>query len=257
MKTIFAVLSALAAAYTVSAGSGIYDNAGKVQNPRGFDVRGDLELSLPPKTNAERLRRGMAPFPPTRRSPSRIAMRPRASGSLCQPLSSTNGFIKPEVVYFYPADTTRLVVKVPSVDSFGVPIDITAVGGPDSDHPFVGAVGGSGGFTFGSGKSGYAYLSGTGQTPASSPPSSSVGHSIQTLGYNGPAESRIWTLSCETRDLTAQWTNADGKTVPATVMYDPAVNYIGITGDLSAFNAEFKEGAYAVTLTFVPQTMPA
>ncbi|KAF8885525.1 hypothetical protein BD779DRAFT_1533602 [Infundibulicybe gibba] len=261
MKSILAVLSVLAAACTaVSASSGIYDNAGNVHRVRDLDVRGDYRPFHPERieTNAYRLKRGLSPLPPTRRSPSRIAMRPRASPGLCQPLSNTLGYIKVTKVgggsYTYTSNNAlRLSVAVPSTNSFGVPIDITAVAGPDPSYPFVGAVGGSGGFKFASGNVGYAYLSGTGHTNAFSPPSSKVGHSIQALGYNAPAESQIWTLDCGTRALTAQWTNVDGSTVPATVMYDPVVDFIGITGDLGAFNTAFpNERAYAVTLTFVP-----
>ena len=46
--------------------------------------------------------------------------------------------------------------------------------------------------------------------PANSPPSFSAGHSIQSLGYNAPAESTIWHVDCLTGAVTGQWTNVDG-----------------------------------------------
>lgn len=136
---------------------------------------------------------------------------------------------------------------------------ILAVNGPDAAHPYVGAVGGSAGYYFQPGGLGCAYLVGTGHTNAGSPPSFTAGHSIQSLGYNAPAESMIWSHSGNV--LLAQWTNVDGTANPTQTFHDPAVDFVGLTGDLAAFNATFpNENAFAVTLRFTgsldPQQVP-
>jgi hypothetical protein len=103
----------------------------------------------------------------------------------------------------------------------------------------LGAVGGSGGYNFNSGNLGYAYLSGTGHTPANSPPSFSAGHAIQTLGYNAPCESTIWYINSATLALTAQWTNTDGSQPATSIFYSPGVDFLGIIGDFAKFVATF------------------
>lgn len=128
--------------------------------------------------------------------------------------------------------------------------DITAVNGPSPAFPFVGAVGGSAGYNFAPGQVGYAYLSGTGHTDAGATPSFSAGHAIQSLGYNAPAESMIWSLIGDV--LSAQWINTDGSAHPTSTFYDPAVDFLGLVGDFSRFVSTFpNEGAYLVTLRFV------
>ncbi|KAJ7090313.1 hypothetical protein B0H15DRAFT_838075 [Mycena belliarum] len=230
------------------------------------------EQATSPKreVNADRLRRGLAPNPPTRRADNRLS--PRASPVPCTPLTNNVGRIDVsnadsglsigylskvydgQKSYTFTTDINNaLTVSLPSLSPCNTLIDITAVDGPDSSYPYVGAVGGSGGYQFSSTTFGYAYLSGTGHTPANSPPSSTAGHSIQSLGYNAPAESQIWSLSGTTHMFSAIWTNTDSSTVPATIYYDPAVDFIGLTGSLTAFNLMFPgEGAYAVTLKFIP-----
>jgi len=143
-------------------------------------------------------------------------------------------------------------VSLPSYSPFNTPIDIK-FGGQDPKHVLFGAVGGSSGYHLASGHLGYTYLSGTGHTDAGSPPSSTAGTSMQAVGYNAPSESQIWTLDCTTLQLTAMWTNTDN-TQPATttIFYDPAVDYLGLTGDLAVFQSVFSEHAFPVTFTYIP-----
>jgi hypothetical protein len=187
----------------------------------------------------------------------------------CSNLPSTSGYIKVSAggttlgyisknfdrqkSYTYKADIAQaLVVSLPSLNPFNTPIDITAVNGPDPAHPLVGAVGGSGGYNFNSGQVGYAYLAGTGHTNANSPPSTSAGKSIQSLGYNAPSESQIWTLSCSLA-LSAQWTNVDESQPPTSFFYDGAVDFVGLVGDFDKFLQTFPgEDAVLVSLSFVP-----
>ena len=134
-----------------------------------------------------------------------------------------------------------------SINSTMALFSIDAVNPPDSSHPYLGAVGGSGGYYFSSTNPGYAYLAGTGLA-AAGPPSSSAGTSIQSLGYDGPAEATIWSRTGNI--ITAQWENTDDTVVPATLFYDPVVDYLGITSDSAGYNAAYGDGAYAVTLDF-------
>ncbi|KAJ7901167.1 hypothetical protein B0H14DRAFT_3852330 [Mycena olivaceomarginata] len=153
--------------------------------------------------------------------------------------------------YTFGSLANALVVTLPASPCSGA-FDLVATNGPDAAHTNVGAVGGSGGYDFSSGNLGYAYLAGTGHTNANSPPSSSAGTSIQSLSYNGPSESQIWSLNCDTRAITAQWTNTDS-TNPATgLFYDPPVDFLGLIGDFTKFTNTFTgEGAFLVTATFV------
>ncbi|KAJ6570218.1 hypothetical protein DFH09DRAFT_1313418 [Mycena vulgaris] len=77
-----------------------------------------------------------------------------------------------------------------------------------------------------------AYLAGTGPSAANSPPFSSAGTSLQSLGYN---------------------TNTDSPQPATTIFYDPVVDYLGLTSDLGVFNDAFRnEDAYAVvTILYV------
>jgi PEP-CTERM motif len=124
---------------------------------------------------------------------------------------------------------------------------INAVNAPDASNTYVGAVGGSGGYDFASNNPGYAYLAGTGLA-AAGPPSSSVGTSPQSLGYNGPAEATIWSRTGNT--LSAQWENTDDTIAAATVFYDPTVDFLGITSDLADYEAKYTDNSHAVTLVF-------
>jgi hypothetical protein len=156
--------------------------------------------------------------------------------------------------YTYQVGTTgALTVQINT--STSAPFSILALNPPGGSNPYFGSVGGSGGYSFGSGSSGYSYLAGTSFTPAGSTPSSSATTSIQSLGYFAPAESSIWTLTGSV--LSAQWVNTNGTLASAQTMYDPRVNFLGTTGDLSAFLAEFpEEGALAVRLEFTGASVP-
>ncbi|KAJ7258178.1 hypothetical protein C8J57DRAFT_1720774 [Mycena rebaudengoi] len=229
------------------------------------------------ETNADRLRRGLPPLAPTRRLLYR-QLRPRASPVPCNLpntidkiaisflSASTNGYVRKtfdgQNSYTKGNLANALQVSIPSSPSAG-PFELTALNGPDSAYPFVGAVGGSGGYNMRPGSLGPQLVAIPTYTfelqficsaaVANSPPSFSAGHSIQRLGYNAPAESTIWYLDCTTLSLTAQWTNTDGSQNPISTFYDGPVDSIDITGDFNAFEAAYPgENAVRVTLKFVP-----
>ncbi|KAJ7116361.1 hypothetical protein C8R44DRAFT_792296 [Mycena epipterygia] len=252
----------------VSANSGIFSGDGQVlPTPveRSLDSRAVKGVLEKKETNAERLRRGLSPLPP-----SRFAPRARPSPRPCT-LPSTPGYIKVTkpngnaVGYIsnefdgqrsYTVTTSQStalqVTLQPSSSPFGAPFNILAINGPDVAHPYLGAVGASSGYHFSPGQLGSAYLAGTGASPANSPPSSSAGTSMRSLGYKAPGESEIWSMNCRSGVITAQWTNADSSQPATTIFYDPSVNYLGLTSDLGVLNGHFGEGAYAVKFAFVP-----
>lgn len=123
----------------------------------------------------------------------------------------------------------------------------------------------------------YCFLRDYMPAPANSPPSTTAGHSIQSLGYNAPAESQIWTLNCQ-RDLTAQWVNTDAcehvylpdrirdlgsvsfsclmhtAVHPTTPFYDSAIDAFMIGGDLNKFTQTFpNEGITALVRAWAVQ----
>ncbi|KAJ7607643.1 hypothetical protein DFH06DRAFT_1486486 [Mycena polygramma] len=109
-------------------------------------------------------------------------------GYIRKTLDGQNSFTKTATAVL---DSTALFVTLP-LSPFGGPFDITATPGPVTAYPLLGAVGGSGGYNFQPNNVGYAYLAATGHTPANAPPSTTAGTSIQSLGYNGPSKSQMW-----------------------------------------------------------------
>ncbi|KAF9534170.1 hypothetical protein CPB83DRAFT_879443 [Crepidotus variabilis] len=276
MKAIILALTFLVSC-AAATNSGIFKDDGTVTVVSRSLAEADLStrqpvplpVAVPDKrqnTNAYRLRRGLPPLPPVKKRTG--ALYPRAS---CASLSSNKGVIAVTKVstntiigyvrktfdgqnsYTFGPLSNALTVSLPSGSSVNSNFEITAVNGPDAAHPFFGAVGGSGGYNFSPGQLGYAYLAGTGHTAPNSPPSSTAGTSIQSLGYNGPAESSIWSINCMSHQLTAKWTNADSSQPPTSLFYDPPVDFVGLIGDKNKFDSVFTgEGAYTITFTFVP-----
>ncbi|KAF7369863.1 hypothetical protein MSAN_00615300 [Mycena sanguinolenta] len=225
------------------------------------------------ETNADRFRRGLGPLPPTRREHNNL--NPHASTVPCTRLSSNIGTLqirrlsdgekigylsqkynREKAYTVHPRPKAALNVVVPPLAPFGMAIDLIASNAPDSGNLFLGAVDDGEG-NLGAGEAGVAMLSGTTGIQGNSPPSSNAGTSLTLMGRGG-SESQIWTMNCQTRQITAQWTNADGSQPRTTIFYDPAPkrqdSFLGLTGDLQAFNAAVSEDAYEVTMTFVPNS---
>jgi hypothetical protein len=125
---------------------------------------------------------------------------------------------------------------------------------PPGPNHYFGAVGGSGGYYLSSSSVGYTYLSGSALVAAGSTPSASA-TDINSLGYNGPEETTIWSVD-GSNVITAGWVNTDNTTGSDTTFYDPVANYIGLTGNLASYNAFYGDGAYAVNLVFTG-TLPS
>lgn len=119
---------------------------------------------------------------------------------------------------------------------------------PPGTYDYFGAVGGSGGYDLTPTGPGYTYLSGSALTAAGATPSTSA-NDINSLGYEGPDETTIWSVD-GSNIITGTWVNADSTQQLATTFYDPVVNYLGLTGDLAAYNGVYSDGAYAVNFVF-------
>ncbi|KAF8207191.1 hypothetical protein K438DRAFT_1815858 [Mycena galopus ATCC 62051] len=214
-------------------------------------------LPSPVERNADRLRRGV------RRDHGDHRSKPRPSQQPCVPLSSASGYIEVLMAdgaaagyissefdpqHAYTLTTSRssaLHVNLPSTSPFGGAFNILATNGPDNRHPYLGAVGGGNGYHFSNGQHGSAFLAGTGASPANSPPSSKAGTSMQFIGYNAPGESQIWSMDCQTREIHAQWTNADSSQPATTIFYDTVDKYLGLTSNLEgSLTAVLTTGVY-------------
>ncbi|KAJ7216403.1 hypothetical protein GGX14DRAFT_391232 [Mycena pura] len=232
-----------------------------------------------PATNAERLARGLAPMPPSRRSPT-AAHVPRASplppiskqcqvkavdagtgtsyglvgaafsggayGDLGQTSASALG-----VAFSYPADgnpAARFNFATPQGGTVTFPNGTTAT------YPFIGAVlsGSSTDGTLDSTSSNYAFLTGTTQSPAGSPPFASARNAYSDV-TNTPAsiESAIWGFDPATQKITVQWVNPDGSTPETHLVYDeekkpdPHTVFV-LVGSVAAYNARLAPGQPAL-----------
>lgn len=260
-----------------SSDSGVYENNGHVKIPvaAGPTFLDAVLLRYPGgtptrDTDAARMHRGLHPLPPVRRSLKQWRPhRPHPAHVPCVPIptqgviaisSTADGSLKGYLAsqfniqrsYTLTTDlTTAQTFTLPSASPYNIPIDISTDNSPDMSRPLLGAIGGSSGFYLQPGQLGTAYLAGVGHINANSPPSTTVGTSMQLIGYNGSSESQIWMLSCNL-DISAQWTNSDGSQPVTTFFYDPQVDYLGLTSDLAVLDSFFDESALAVTFTFVP-----
>ncbi|KAF7327451.1 hypothetical protein MKEN_00323200 [Mycena kentingensis (nom. inval.)] len=238
-----------------------------------------LSYALAGETNAQRMRRGLPPFPPTRRSQLKKPVHPHPSGipSSCHPLNVDHGYVGAfkrdgsllgyvsktfDKAHAYTLTTGNistsdaLVVSLPSVSPYHSTFNIlTTMNGPDGRHPYFAAVAAKAGNRFGHRQRGTAYLAGTTNTPPRSPPSAHAGSSMEKNGYNGAVESHIWSLDCHSRELRAQWTNPDRAQPPTTIFFFPGKKreegFLGIAGDLDAFDEHGRGGAFVVTLRFI------
>ncbi|KAJ6452935.1 hypothetical protein C8R45DRAFT_1112716 [Mycena sanguinolenta] len=247
----------------VSANLGIFSPDGQVAlvQSEPFAVKSSLVGS-----HADRMRNGL-PLPPAPwasgigQCVSPVPCIPCGASGYIQISRASDGVVlgylrktfNKIIRYTYDIQEKALVVKLPASCSSGA-FDLVPTNGPDAVHINVGAVAGIRGFDFKPGRLGYAYLSGTGHVDENSPPSNSTGTSMRSqLGYNGSAESQVWSLNYSTGALTAQWTNADSTNPATSLYYARTSNYVGLVGDFHQFVAKFAwEDAFLVTAAFVP-----
>ncbi|KAJ7099299.1 hypothetical protein B0H15DRAFT_819798 [Mycena belliarum] len=224
------------------------------------------------ETNADRLRRGLPPLPPTRRAPG--ALRPRASPlppvpTVCRPapgVTSTIGYIaacypdgtllgyirtsygRSDMYTHTPSTNEALIVSLPSLPPFSGAIDLRALNAADSVNSFVGAADGSNGGSFKPDILSWAFITGSNHVNANTP--------MQLVG-NGrgftESESQIWSLNPTTLQLTARWTNVDlSQLYPTPIFFNPDADGFYLTGDYAVFDRDIYEGQMLVDFVYVP-----
>jgi hypothetical protein len=289
-----AVFASLAAA-TLALGAAVPESAAAPFDPSvkplATPVYDDVAQPL---TNAERLRRGMAPLPPKIKrfgmhapgpvrpvpdQPEPSAAPPTPSGGtsadppiifegIVQVADSDNGKILGYVSgtlnkngqlgvdrdYRSPIEVTFKTVRANAQ-----PGSIEITNGNDDDArsgKFFGAVVSE--FTHGSilgkGNKSFTYLTRVGETKPGVGPMG-VGHAIKThTGLNLKAESSIWTANQFTGELAAVWTNPGGAPVETEVFYYKSKNALALSSDPGAFGGAHKD-AVKVTLTIIPKPL--
>ncbi|KAJ7618818.1 hypothetical protein DFH06DRAFT_1342404 [Mycena polygramma] len=220
-------------------------------------------------TNADRFRRGLGPLPPTRRGSDHLT--PHPSSQPCTRLSNNVGTLRirrlstgkdigylsarsnHEKAYTVGGRRHALLVAVPPTTPFGAAINLIAANPQDSRYPFLGAVENGHG-NLGPGEAGVAILAGVASAVRSGgTPSSAAGTSLTLAGHGG-IETQIWTMNCQTRQITAQWTNSDGSQPRSTIIFfDPDREFLGLTGDLGVSKAAASDRIFPVTMIFVPE----
>ncbi|KAJ7087498.1 hypothetical protein C8R44DRAFT_893200 [Mycena epipterygia] len=204
-----------------------------------------------PLTNAKRLAMGLPPLNPRRRG----AVAPRQSplppaSTKCNILATETdgtfaGYVSPawnsfgEYGALQDAQDGALEVSFSySPDSPGQ-LSFTATNGPDATYPFIGAIKGisSSSSDLGPGSANYAYLGGTSQTPAGSPPSAGDNAFDAATHLTEDIESAIWSYDSSTQAITAQWINTDSSAPSTHIVHTQGV--LALTGDVNAFTSTF------------------
>ncbi|KAG8898728.1 hypothetical protein FRC01_010786, partial [Tulasnella sp. 417] len=92
--------------------------------------------------------------------------------------------------------------------------------------------------SLGPGSNNYVYIDGTTQIPAGSTPQGGPNNSFSaSTGVASPAESAVWIYNPVTQEITVQWINPDGSTLPNFIVYSTASGtpILLVTGDVTAF----------------------
>lgn len=238
-----------------------------------------------PLTNAERLRRGMAPLPPKMKrfgmhapGPARP---PQPEPSAAPPQPSGGAEPTPDIVWdgivqVTHADTGEVLgyvskqltqfgqfgvsknLRIPVEVSFATtranqkPSSIKLTNGDSRSGKFFGAVASqwmAGGF-MGKGKNSFSYLARTAETKSGLGPMNVANSILSLLGIRLKAESAIWTINPFTGLLTSQWTNTGGKVFPTTIFYYKSLNALALSYDHGEFQKAHRD-AVPVKLTIV------
>ncbi|KZT64525.1 hypothetical protein DAEQUDRAFT_636100, partial [Daedalea quercina L-15889] len=226
-----------------------------------------------PMTNAQRLKRGLAPNRPKfpRSSPRKLA--PRASSTPqpgCTPrygaLNVVGAGVPPAAfVARVPNEFGEYGVTADFADALVVlylacpgsaaalPVDLVTQNGL-ADYTYFGGITGFANTSpdLEPGSANYAYLGGIlSSTGASAPPQDAPNSFTYATGDAEDVESTIWSVSPVDGAVSARWVNTDGAPAPATqAVYFPAQNFLLLTADPAAVEAEYGPSD-VVALTFV------
>ncbi|KAH8091777.1 hypothetical protein BXZ70DRAFT_909643 [Cristinia sonorae] len=230
-------------------------------NPLGLslnDISYALEPPAPihsPETNAQRLKRGLPPKPPVRRT--NRALQPRASppplpvaptGYIKVVSSSQTGYVSARAnsfgEYGYTANLDE-ALKVTLLNTAGSPFDVVALNGI-AEFPTLGFIKGfaSTNSDLHTGSHNYAYLGGVTPTPPGSPALVLPNSFSSASGVPEGVESAVWSLGTDGQ-LKPSWVNTDGGKPPIWIMYVDGAAAYAISGDPPAFGNAF--GDYAIS----------
>ncbi|KAG8977381.1 hypothetical protein FRC05_001779 [Tulasnella sp. 425] len=229
-------------------------------------------------TNAKRLSMGLPPLKPkSLHRGTRVGSAPRGGPSMTPPVpwvyslfqhvpgtdGTDYGFISPvwngfgEYGQVQSSQDSALVVtfNVSPDASSTSQLDFTADNSPSATYPFFGAIDGfaSTSDNLGPGSYNYAYIGGTTQTPAGSPPNSGGDNSFTAAtGIPEDIESAVWTYDASTNAITAQWINTDGSSPATHIVYANDANQaFALTGDVGSFQSTFGVPYPEITFTCV------
>lgn len=218
-------------------------------------------------TNAERLARGLAIKPPTRRlnpggsDPQPSSVPPVTYSGVIQVFNDgvSLGYISPDPNYWTPQLTSdvnsalRISFSLPAGATSGSQLGLTMLN--DNRGTFFGPVVGrdSTSDNIAAGSFNYLYLdpiSAPGSSPGSTPSHSTPSFFSTSTGLDKAAESSVWSVNLASGTLAAQWLNTDGSS-PATIIFVQS-NHVYAGGDPNAFQSRFPAPVTTVTLKFIP-----
>jgi len=238
-----------------------------------------------PFTNAERLRRGMAPLRPKMKRfglapPGPVAPQqpdaPQPSGGMStnpgldyegivQITDASSGAILGYVANRLTAHgqigvdinyRNPLEVSFKATRANQQPGSIDITNGDDSTAgKFLGAVANEWmtNGAIGSGKTAFVYVSRTDATKAGAGPMD-VNNGVRgAVGTPLKAESTVWTVANQfTGEVAAAWTNANGQSVPTNLYFEKTAGALALVADDNAFKAA-QPDAVQVKLTIIPK----
>jgi len=241
---------------------------GLLTNPQDIELRSfDNDLVVrSPMSNAQRMRRGLAPNYPKRfHVPGqRLQARQSSAPSQCtaytgviaaqytSALGVSTGYLDKDPNSFgefaFTGDVSQ-ALQVSFCETDGDVFSISTLNGVAS-YPFLTAVRGYSSTSDDITGSNYAYVGAGSQTSEGAHPGSTSNAFSVAAGVPEPSQSDIWTVDSSTHVLGAHWVNSDGSSGPYNLVYVPSSGAFAIVADVGAFTSNYGD-AYPATFTFV------
>lgn len=220
-------------------------------------------------TNAQRLRMGLAPNPPTRRAPGYrrqepspvppvtdlgIALGTDSEGNSLGYISATYAASGQLSTTSDSSSTVQFSVTYPSGSTSPAGLRVEMTNAPVAGAPLLALISGRDNVddTMSLGSWHYLYIGGAepaGTVPGSTPAAGFTSVSSIT-GLSPTFETDVWTLNPTTGTLTAIWTNPDGSTIPVGLYLQNGVLYA--LADPVAFNAQYPDPLTPFIWNIVP-----
>jgi len=268
LKTIvlflFLTLLAAAAEGKLSASkrdilSGTVDDVSLKRFDRTLDARAPQPIARP-ESNADRLKRGLAPRRPDRlhvpgkRLQARQSASP-SSGPTCTPQTGTISVTFEESTAFLSRNEqsagqyvwkskTNQALEVSFCNIDDEVFDILTSNG-DSTYTFLGPEFVGSGAPYDISGSNYAWIAAISQTPPGQYPGST------SNALSSPGQSYVWSLDPNTNELIPGWVGSNGVYQPFQI-YGSGYESFFIAGDIDAVIDQTQYDASVATFTFVP-----